>query len=335
MNPLDYDIYHLGISGGKDSTAAMLWLLYESGWPLDRVLLTFCDTGNEDNFTYNFLDYLREIHPIRTIKPEMDFWELAKFKKRFPSRKARFCTQWLKIIPSREFILDLLKKDKKVLLLTGVRKDEGKPTNNRGNLPQFGWDDGFCCDVFRPIYNWSLNEVWGIHKKYLDLGKVLKIVQSDSDLDTASTRWNELYHTEVNLKAQLISKIQKHQVPRNPLYDLGASRVGCFPCINSNKAEIRAMNKYRPQRVEFLAEKEFETSTVSSVGYSSFFARKTVPLQHRSKEIITKSEVMRVATIYDVVKWATTSYGGKQFDFIFDILDDDEFSLCGIHGECE
>ncbi len=336
FNHLDYDIYHLGVSTGKDSVGAFLWLLYESNWPLDRVIVSFCDTGNEDYYTYSFLDYLKEIHPISTIQPEMDFWELAKFKHRFPSRKARFCTQWLKIIPTREMILNLMRQGANVLLLTGVRKEEGRAHNNRGNLPQFGWDDGLACDVYRPIYLQSIEDMWTIAKKYLDLNQVLRMVSNDPYLDYASLRWQELYKVKVDFKNELSAKIIKHSIPRNPLYDLGASRVGCFPCINSAKAELRAMDKYRPQRTEFLAEKELETGTVSNVGYSSFFARKTVPTQHRSKGITTtKGEVMQVATIYDVVEWAKTARGGKQFDFDPDILIGDELPACGIHGECE
>ena len=78
FDPLDYDIYHLGVSGGKDSTAAMLWLVYESGWPTSRMIVTFCDTDNEDSLTYNYLALLSErVFPIETVYPELGFYELA------------------------------------------------------------------------------------------------------------------------------------------------------------------------------------------------------------------------------------------------------------------
>ena len=71
FDPLDYDIYHLGVSGGKDSTAVLLWLIYESGWPLSRVLVTFCDTDNEDILTYNYLAMLTErVFPIQVVDPQ-------------------------------------------------------------------------------------------------------------------------------------------------------------------------------------------------------------------------------------------------------------------------
>lgn len=38
--------YHVGISGGKDSGALLLWMVHESGIPADQIIATFCDTGN-------------------------------------------------------------------------------------------------------------------------------------------------------------------------------------------------------------------------------------------------------------------------------------------------
>lgn len=253
FNPLDYDIYHIGISGGKDSTAALLWLVYESGWPQERIRATFCDTGNEDYYTYAFIKMLSErVHLIEIIKPEMDFWELAKFKRRFPSRKGRFCTQWLKVIPSREHILNLQRQGLNVLLLNGVRQEEGKDHNDRGNLPQFGWSEGYAADVYRSVYFYILEDIWQMHKKHLNIVDVLQMVRDDPDLDYASECWFKEHGIRVDFKAELLEEMTAHGIPRNPLYDLGASRVGCFPCVNSNKPEVRAMTKYRPQRIEFI-----------------------------------------------------------------------------------
>lgn len=318
-NPHDYDIIHLGISGGKDSTAVMLWLIYQSGWPLHKVRITCCDTGNEDHFTYVYLAMLAErVHPIEYIFPERDFWELARWKKRFPSRRARFCTQWLKIIPSREYILNLMRDGANVLLLNGVRSAEGRAHNDRGDLPRFGWDEGFGCDIYRPILDWCLDDVWAIHMRYLYLDDVFFLIRDDPYLP-------------IDLKKELISNVATHGIPRNPLYDMGALRVGCFPCINSAKMEIRAMGKYRPRRIDFIETQEGSFNNANM--YSTMFARNTVPEAHRSKEIITASgETMKVATIRDVVEWSKTAYGGKQYEMDLDIP---KASTCDIGGLCE
>lgn len=321
MNISDYDIYHLGLSGGKDSTAVLLWIVYESGWSLDKLRVTFCDTSNEDGLTYAFLNMLRrDIFKFRLLKCEYDFWELAKFKKRFPSRRARFCTQWLKIIPAREYVLDLQRAGNNVLMLNGVRRDEGKASNGRSDLPQFGWDDGFCCDIFRPAYEWSIGDIWAIHKKHLNLDDTIAIVKCDPVMAPEK-------------KAKLIGKIRENGIPRNPLYDMGAKRVGCFPCINSAKEEIRLLDEYRPERVDFIESQEGQTDNERNNMYSTFFARNTVPLPHRSKEITTASgEKMMVATIRDVVQWSKTAYGGKQYKMELDIP---AASACDIGGMCE
>lgn len=318
-NPADYAILHLGVSGGKDSTAAYLWVVYVSGWPLDRVWVTFCDTGNEDLLTYAYLKMLSEhVFPIETIYPERDFWQLAHWKQRFPSRRARFCTQFLKVIPTRDHALDLMNQGE-ILLLTGVRSDEAHASNDRGELPKFGWDDGFACDIFRPILDWSLEDVWKIHKKFLPLEAVLGLIRNDPELTQEH-------------KKEIISKIIEAGIPRNPLYDMGAKRVGCFPCMNSAKPEVRAIAKYRPRKIDFIDDEEnsFENGNM----FSGFFARNTVPLAHRSKEITTKAgEKMMVCTIHDVVRWSKTAYGGKQYNF--DLHIPDTPSACDIGGMCE
>ena len=104
-----YDAYHIGVSGGKDSTATLLWYIYESGLPLDKLHVSFCDTGNEDNITYDYIEMLSwHVYPIEKIRGDDNFYHLAQRKGRFPARKAQFCTQFLKIIPSREHVLNLM-----------------------------------------------------------------------------------------------------------------------------------------------------------------------------------------------------------------------------------
>ena len=323
MNPNDHSQYHLGISGGKDSTAALLWVVYESGWDLSRLIVTFCDTGNEDALTYAFLDYLSEdVFPIETIKPSLDFFELARKKGRFPSPKVRFCTQQLKIVPSMEYILQL---PENTLLLSGVRKEEGTATNGRGDLETFSFNDDYGRWQYLPIYDLSLADIWALHQKYLSLDKVIELVEADQ---TMILKWKNI----------LIDLLRRNRIPRNPLYDMGASRVGCFPCMMSNKGEMRSLSHFRPERVDFIAAEEL---TVGE--FSSFFARDKTPEAHRTKEIVAASgEHMNVPTIRDVALWSRTKWGGKQFEMFFPELqnepDEDEqteVTVCTLRGACE
>ena len=134
-------------------------------------------------------------------------------------------------------------------------------------------------------------------------------------------------------KEKLISIISKNGIPRNPLYDIGSTRVGCFPCINSRKSEIRAMAKWRPKRIDFIRsmEKWITERKKGSEVYSGFFAPSTVTKNFRSKRVVGEDGIVHfVCTIDDVVQWSQTSRGGKQYQ-----MDFDEESACQIGGHCE
>lgn len=163
-------INYCGISGGKDSAATALWMIHESGYDPASIRFAFCNTHNEHALTFEHIGLLSDrfvswgTSPIVYLEPERGFFDLAKWKQRFPSRKARFCTQWLKVIPTRNDILRLLREGREVLLHSGVRAEENKET--RANLPIRGFDDGFGCEVFRPILNWTIEDVVAYHKRF-------------------------------------------------------------------------------------------------------------------------------------------------------------------------
>lgn len=158
-------LYHIGVSGGKDSGALLIWMVNESGIPHEQLRATFCDTGNEIDETYNQVRLLSErVFPVEWLKPELDFYELARKKKRFPSTKARFCTQDLKMKPTKAYI-DTLIGDYDVIGVSGVRADE---SFERSKLPEWGdpMESYFGIKEWRPLLNWTIVEVVAIHKKY-------------------------------------------------------------------------------------------------------------------------------------------------------------------------
>lgn len=291
-DPMPKRINYCGISGGKDSQATALWLIHESGVPRESIRFTFCNTHNENRFTYDHINMLSArfvewgCAPIIWLEPELGFYELARKKRRFPSRKARFCTQFLKVIPSREDVMDLIQQGYEVIVHSGVRAGESP---DRAKLEDRGFDDMFGCVVNRPLLRWSLDQVLALSAKY--------------------------------------------RVPMNPLYAFGAKRVGCFPCINSNKAEVRLISIHFPERIDELRreEKSFPNPI------STFFARKTMPLRFRSFEIQTKKGPMKVATIDDVVEWSKTGKRAKgNFTIPLFDFDDDKTLVCpGGRGMCE
>lgn len=157
-------INHIGVSGGKDSTALLLWAVHESGYPQASLDVTFCDTGNEAEETYAFVRMLSEkVHPITWLKPELDFYALAKKKKRFPSARARFCTQALKLHPTQEHVQKLRAQGHEVRLHSGVRANE---SDERSKLSEREFDEYFFCEVYRPLLKWTIAQVWDMHRKY-------------------------------------------------------------------------------------------------------------------------------------------------------------------------
>ena len=344
----DHDLIVAGMSGGKDSTALALWLRFESGIPPERLRFEFADTGNEDALTYAFLAYLRTvIGEIHTVQPDLDFWELARHKRRFPSRKARFCTSTLKIEPSHRSLAAHMDAGQRILKATGVRHAEGHSHNDRGDVPAVAWDSfdlpipgpvpadqkardkhAYIYPVWYPIRAWAIADVWAIHQRYLGTAAVAAIIGADPTMARTT-------------KDELIAIVERTGIPRNPLYDMGAQRVGCYPCINSNKADLRALAHWRPERIEFIEQQEESFATISAWGYSSFFNRKTVPLRFRSRVLRKDGETvidpdtgepMRVATIRDVIDWSQTAWGARQIEMFFP---DEAGGACEIGGECE
>lgn len=276
---------HIGVSGGKDSTALLLWAVHESGYDRESLRATFCDTGNELPATYAHVQMLSErVHPIEILTPERDFYALARHKKRFPSARARFCTTELKMKPTRDYVYRLLDEGHEVLLHTGLRAGESA---DRAALPEREWDSWYALPVYRPMLSWSLDDVWAIHARY--------------------------------------------GVPRNPLYDLGMKRVGCAPCIMSQKREIRRIADLWPERIAMIRQAEQEAHGSNLI--ATFFARDKVPECQRSFPIETAAgELMNVATIDDVVRWSRTDRGGRQ-----GILDfaDEPMGCAHASGLCE
>lgn len=102
---------------------------------------------------------------------------------------------------------------------------------------------------------------------------------------------------------------QRHSLVPSPLYLRGASRVGCWPCIFSRKAEIRLVADLSPERIDEIRELERELGC-------TFF--------HGHKKAGTPTP------IDEVVEWSRTDYGGKQM-----LMFDKEPPGCVRWGMCE
>jgi hypothetical protein len=85
--------------------------------------------------------------------------------------------------------------------------------------------------------------------------------------------------------------VRLHKEQINPLYSLGFTRVGCAPCVNSNKDDILKWATRFPEMIDKVRAWERHVGR-------TFFAP-CVP-------------GMVINWIDDVVAWAKTDFGGRQ-----------------------
>lgn len=159
-------------SGGKDSTAMALWFKFDSGLE-NKMFFVFCDTGHEHPLTVEHITRLSEKleEPIHTIRGQRDFLELAVWKQRFPGARSRFCTSELKVVPMSEWLLDQEGNGEleAPVLCQGIRWDESFKRSKA-----LEWDSNnkpgekmlYECSVWRPILNWSPENVFDQHRKH-------------------------------------------------------------------------------------------------------------------------------------------------------------------------
>lgn len=296
----------ISVSGGKDSAATLLLALERFGG--DRVVPVFCDTGNEHEATYAYLGYLetalgvkitwlradfsaeiaqKRMFIARDVRTRRDkttgrkvrwtnkakrramevmhptgnpFLDLCLWKGRFPSRKAQFCTEELKVNKAVEFQMALAEAGHTVVSWQGVRRDESMNRRHALSFERLGPR----MFIYRPIAAWTAQQVFA-------------------------------YCASKGLKP-------------NPLYLQGMGRVGCMPCINVNKPELREISARFPLHIERISEWEARVGKASKLGFSTMMAD-----AHLAKD---RRKVFADLNIWSRVEWSKTTRGGKQFSLI-------------------
>lgn len=111
----------------------------------------------------------------------------------------------------------------------------------------------------------------------------------------------------------------------NPLYLQGMGRVGCMPCINAAKPEIREISKRFPEHIGRIAEWESLVSRASKRGFSTFFNKGI----HASG---TPAQIFEQESVRRIVIWSKTARGGRQTDMF---ADDEPTACSSAYGLCE
>lgn len=109
---------------------------------------------------------------------------------------------------------------------------------------------------------------------------------------------------------QVFARHASHDIEPNPLYRQGMSRVGCMPCINCNKAELREISKRFPREIDRIERWEWLVGQASKRGFSTLLMD-----AHDAKD---RRQIFADLNIRARVEWSMTSRGGRQIDLFAD-----------------
>lgn len=274
------------VSGGKDSTALYCLMVEFYG---KNFLPIFADTGNEHPVTVN---YVRNLH-IMAGGPEVvivkaDFTDKLKQRGKEPTGNPFLDMMlWKNMPPSshRQFCTEWVK-----LWLIILYLEDNHPFADWVMFTGLRAGESIKRSTRQPFeYN-----------SYFDCDSINPMVYMNE---------GDIFHF-----------LKEKEVPPNPLYALGFDRVGCFPCIHSNKHELSILPDWVWEKLEYWEKKCQEVS--GKPGFR-WFPSDIVP---GKKKIID---------ISDVRKWCKTSRGGKQFDLFKSIDVADAPSCMSTWGICE
>lgn len=298
--------YITSISGGKDSTATVLHLR-ELGLPQR---LVFFDTGWEHALTYQHLDYLqdalgmeisRSACPVDLPPPlaaEAEAIEAVLGVS--PSAFVRLCLK-KRIMPRRT--VRFCTQSLKVFEAQKVMKAE----HEAGRYPV---------------------NVVGI--RAAESAARAKMPERELSITLDCEVWRPIISWT---EADVIAIHQRHQIKPNPLYLMGASRVGCFPCIMARKAELRMVGR-DANRMEAIRMLEAAVQRLYAGHLGDDLIGVNLPSLFSAARRDAAGQRFGVS-IDDAVRWANTSHGAPlEQENLFPIEDDPDDG-CMRWGMCE
>ena len=149
-------------SGGKDSTALVLWAK-EQGWPFTAV---FYDTGWESPVTLAYVEYINQRvlgGALVTVKSQKydGLADLSAKRKIVPSVRMRFCTEELKIKPFVAWMT--AQAFDEVTVYQGIRANE---SHARSQMPARVYEPLYEAWIERPLFAWTAEQVFEMHDKH-------------------------------------------------------------------------------------------------------------------------------------------------------------------------
>lgn len=311
----------VSVSGGKDSTATLLVAIALEAPNLQAV---FADTGNEHQQTHEYLDYLEQATRTKITRVRADFTQRIEGKRRFIESKWRAQGIAEEVVlaaldvlqPTGNPFLDLcIWKDRfpsrKAQFCTMELKRD--PMFEQVVMPLMGAGD--------MILSWQgVRAEESLNRRYLP------------ECDEVG---DGLFNYRPILKWDIPAVFEAHRymgIKPNPLYSQGMGRVGCMPCINCRKDELREIALRFPEAIDRIDRWERTVQQASKRGAATFFAGSNAKHPKGSIADMTAIEVMEIASIRQAVEWSKTARGGIQYDLL---IATDASACSSAYGLCE
>jgi hypothetical protein len=263
----------VGFSGGVDSQACARHVL--NRYPHDDVVLLNSDAGkNEHRLTTDFVHwYSATIHPVIMVTPLIsDLGGVGARSGKIGARRSEFSEN------------DELTFDRLAYIKGRFPSRTAQFCTQFLKLaPQHRWIKANIGD--EPFVRYS-----GVRRQESNDRRSRKPIEWDDYYCT------DLHHPIVDWTKQMCFDYVKHHGEKvNELYSLGFDRIGCSPCINSNKDDILAWSQRSPESIDKIRDWERYT------GFT-FFAPMVPGLA--------------INWIDQVVDWAKTVRGGRQYSLL-------------------
>jgi len=260
----------VGFSGGIDSQACARWVL--NRFNSSDVILTNSNAGgNEHPLTEEFIeDYSAKVHPVVRVNAIVgDMWVTPGFAE----------TKGLDSNAPLDF--------------EEMIRIKGRPPSRKAQ---------FCTEKLKlaPQKRW-IQATFGPGGQYEGFDYVrytgVRRDESEARKNQPYGQWDSFYDCPLLAplmdwtKQMCFDYVKAHGETVNPLYTLGFNRVGCAPCINSGREDIRNWYMRFPEMIDKIRGWEQRTKR-------TFFAP-MVPGKYTN-------------SIDEVVDWAMCDTGGKQ-----------------------
>lgn len=285
------------VSGGKDSSCVSL-LLTEHGLEHERI---FFDTGWEHPITLHYACYRDEAAAAIARLPEQ--WSKKRIRAFLDEQDKRY---------GREPLISKLGH------ITRLCAEEtfAELCRRKGMFPSR--TRRFCTEELKAK----------VALRYLDAIEddpvnVIGIRHAESKRRSTfpewewADRWNcETWRPIIHWSFDdVIEMHARHRLHPNPLYLLGASRVGCWPCIFSRKHELRRVADKSPERIAAIGRLEADVQAAALARHKARGDEASYNPPTLFQAPIRNAEGRRPCMpIEEVVSWSRTARGGAQVE---------------------